>query len=322
MKQFLKDYFTFNKGDRNGILVLLFLLFGMLLFMTIRNAFVPADKQDYSSFDKLITELEAIKNSPNEESEIPNHYEKSSMPFPNETKNKFKKETKLFPFNPNNLPTEKWQELGLSEKQIRTLKNYESKGGKFYKKEDLKKIYGITKEQFEQLENYIQIPSKEVKFNHPDSDYSKNFSKKDLSESQTKVPLTAPIEINSADTAKLKNLKGIGSTFAKRILNYREKLGGFISFSQLYEIWGLDSLTVKEVIPQLSLNPLMVKKIDLNHCTISELKKHPYLNYNIANNIVLYRDQHGEYAKIQDLKQAVLVNEELFRKIAPYLTLD
>ncbi|MBK9670729.1 MAG: helix-hairpin-helix domain-containing protein [Bacteroidetes bacterium] len=117
-------------------------------------------------------------------------------------------------------------------------------------------------------------------------------------------------------------MKGIGSTFAKRILAYREKLGGFVSMKQLNEVWGLDSSTISALQSQISLNPHIVRKIPINYCTVSDLKKHPYFTYNLANNIVLYRDRHGEYQKLEDIKQAVLVNEELFRKIAPYLSLD
>ncbi len=322
MKQFLKDYFTFNKGDRNGIIVLLFLLFGMLFFMSIINGLAPIKKQDYSSFDKLLLELEKIKTETNNDSEIPPAYQKSSSTL-EKTLPPFEAFThKLYKFNPNQLPEHNWQELGLSAKQIRTLKNYEAKGGKFYKKEDLKKIYGIPVQLYETLEPYIDIPAKEKK-NFPTQN---DFKLKDSLFTKKMVSLEEPkaivLELNSADTSKLKNLKGIGSTFAKRILSYREKLGGYISFNQLYEVWGIDSQTVKQVIPQLTLNPLQIKKIPLNHCTVSELKKHPYLNYNIANNIVLFRDRHGDFAKLQDIKQAVLVNEELFRKIAPYLTLD
>ena len=318
MKKFLKDYFTFNKRDRNGILVLLSLIFILLILLTLMDIVFTAKVYDYSDFDKIVAELEkAQKDSVNPENDFPAPYEK--------TKN-YTAETKvpkvLFSFNPNNLPEAKWKALGLSDKQIKILKNFEAKGGRFYKKQDLKKIYGIQEKLYDRLEPYMEIPAKPVK------DYSEKWTnyKKDSLSKKVEIPnqpLTLQtVEINSADTLKLKNLKGIGSAFAKRILSYREKLGGFISFNQLYEVWGMDSETVKILVPQLTLNPSMIRKIALNHCSVTELKKFPYLTYNIANNIVLYRDRHGEYAKVRDICQAVLVNEELFRKIAPYLTLE
>ena len=72
------------------------------------------------------------------------------IPDKRETK-KIDKEEKepveLFTFNPNTLETEGWRKLGLSERQAKTIMNYRSKGGRFYKKEDLKKIYIKSKSQ-------------------------------------------------------------------------------------------------------------------------------------------------------------------------------
>ncbi|MBL0047966.1 MAG: helix-hairpin-helix domain-containing protein [Bacteroidetes bacterium] len=324
MKQFLKDYFTFNKGDRNGILVLLFLILALLFTLSILNALIPTKKVDFVTFDNILKELEAADkgNALFSDTVLQSSQVKNSGNF-NSGISHSKPEPHLFPFNPNTQSPESWKELGLSPKQITTITHYQEKGGKFFKKEDLKKIYGISESLYLQLEPFIQLPEKEKRDN-----FESNWDKQKgdtLNKRQTfaqKQETPQQVELNSADTAELKAIKGIGSAFAKRILNYREKLGGFLSFKQLYEVWGVDTETVSKIIPQLTLNTAMVRKIPINHCNVSDLKKHPYLNYNIANNIVLYRDRHGDFTKLQDIRQAVLVNEELFRKIAPYLTLD
>jgi DNA uptake protein ComE-like DNA-binding protein len=321
MKEFIKDYFTFHKAERNGIIVLLFILSVLLFVLSILHAFVPDTPQDFSSFNAIVAELEKAKTMvsiPAQQEAYSDNKESASI------EPKSSAPINRFPFNPNQLSSEKWSQLGLSAKQINVIKHYEEKGGHFYKKEDLKKIYGINENLYKELEPFITLPEKNAK---NDSGSKKSWEPKTvLFDKQTpKVESKmseATVELNSADTAKLKKLKGIGSGFAKRIMNYREKLGGFVSLNQLYEIWGLDSFVVKSILPQISLNTAMVRKIPLNHCNVSDLKKHPYLTYNIANNIVLYRDRHGDFSSLQDIKQAVLVNEELFRKIAPYLTLD
>ncbi len=324
MKQFLKDYFTFNKGDRNGILVLLFLILALLFTLSILNALIPTKKVDFVTFDNILKELEAAdkRNAVFLDTVQQSNQLKNSSNF-NTRISDTKPELHLHPFNPNTQSPEKWKELGLSPKQITTITHYQEKGGKFFKKEDLKKIYGISESLYLQLEPFIQLPEKEKRDNF-ESNWDKHKGDS-LNKRQTfaqKQETPQQVELNSADTAELKAIKGIGSAFAKRILNYREKLGGFLSFKQLYEVWGVDTETVSKIIPQLTLNTAMVRKIPINHCNVSDLKKHPYLNYNIANNIVLYRDRHGDFTKLQDIRQAVLVNEELFRKIAPYLTLD
>lgn len=324
MKQFLKDYFTFNKGDRNGILVLLFLILALLFILSIMNALVPTKKVDFVTFDNILKELEAVdkKNASISDTHKSTVYSSNSSIFNTDNLNS-KPKAELFAFNPNTLSTENWKELGLSPKQIATITHYQEKGGKFFKKEDLKKIYGISESLYLQLEPFIQLPEKSNQSNFESKwNLNKGDSLHKKQEQFQKPEAALQVELNSADTAELKAIKGIGSAFAKRILNYREKLGGFLSFKQLYEVWGVDTETISKIIPQLTLNTAMVRKISINHCNVSDLKKHPYLNYNIANNIVLYRDRHGDFTKLQDIRLAVLVNEELFRKIAPYLTLD
>ncbi len=288
------------------------------------NALIPTKKVDFVTFDNILKELkEAEKRNANFSDTLnqANSYSNSSK-F--SAKNSSPKpEAHFFPFNPNTQSPEKWKELGLSPKQISTITHYQEKGGKFFKKEDLKKIYGISESLYLQLEPYIQLPEKPRQANFESKwNLHKSDSLHNKQEQVQKLETPHQVELNSADTAELKAIKGIGSAFAKRILNYREKLGGFLSFKQLYEVWGVDTETISKIIPQLTLNTAMVRKISINHCNVSDLKKHPYLNYNIANNIVLYRDRHGDFTKLQDIRLAVLVNEELFRKIAPYLTLD
>lgn len=322
MLNFLKDYFTFNKGDRNGIIVLLLLLFALLLYYNLMNSLLPERKIDFSKFYKLVAELEQAQKATEytKGDETKNDALNSSS---NPSANYTAENLHLFEFNPNQLSPEKWAALGLSEKLIKTIQHFEEKGGHFNHKEDLKKIYGLPEQLYQQLENYIQLPAKSAK----DSTKNYFFSKKERYPKQNSIFHTKPkspiiVDLNLADTAELKSLKGIGSAFAKRIFNYREKLGGFVSFDQLHEVWGLDSATIQILLPQLTLNTAAIRKIPINHCSVAELKKHPYLNYNVANNIVLYRDRHGDYAKLEDIRKAVLVNEELFRKIAPYLTLN
>jgi competence protein ComEA len=322
MLSFLKNYLTFNKRDRNGIILLLILLLLMLVFNTFQDVLMPSESIDFSEFNSAIETIAKAEKSANtryENAPVPKH--NTSYPQQNQSSSTALNEP--FYFNPNNLSEEKWLALGLTEKQIKILKKYESKGGKFYKKEDLKKIYGISDWMYNRLEPYIQLATTKAR---DSSHFTSNFTKKDtvkkLSSPTVAAVFTQKIELNTADSSLLKKVKGIGSTFAKRILAYREKLGGFVSMKQLYEVWGLDSSTISTLQTQISLNPLIVRKIPLNYCTVSDLKKHPYFTYNLANNLVLYRDRHGEYQKLEDIKQAVLVNEELFRKIAPYLSLD
>lgn len=200
----------------------------------------------------------------------------------------------LFKFNPNSLPADKWKMLGLSDKQIAVLKNYEAKGGRFYKSADLKKIYGITEADYKALEPYIEIPGMEVK--------------------------NLVIELNSADSAKLTKLDGIGPAFAKRVIYYRERLGGFINKEQLKEVYGLDELKYAEIKSQLKVDASKIRKIDINNITFDKLRLMPYLDYKQVNAIIEYRNQHGDYSSLADLQHIAIIDEGILRKIEPYLS--
>lgn len=201
----------------------------------------------------------------------------------------------LFKFDPNNLPAEKWLQLGLSEKQITTIKHYEAKGGRFYKKQDVQKIYAITADDYRRLAPYIDIPG--------------GYTNK----------ATITVELNSADSAKLTRINGIGPAFAQRILEYRKRLGGFLSKEQLKEIYGLDDEKYDQIKDQVRVDADNIKKIKINQVDFEGLRRFPYLTNKQTNAIIQYRTQHGNYNSIADMRNIVILDDVILRKIAPYI---
>jgi competence ComEA-like helix-hairpin-helix protein len=116
-------------------------------------------------------------------------------------------------------------------------------------------------------------------------------------------------------------LPGIGSKLAVRIVTFREKLGGFYSVEQIGETYGLPDSTFQKIKQYLKLDNSSVKKININTASIDEMKTHPYIKYSIANPIIAYRNEHGAFSKIEDIKKVMAVTDEIYKKIAPYLTL-
>jgi competence ComEA-like helix-hairpin-helix protein len=228
---------------------------------------------------------------------------------PNQTKSFA--EGELFQFDPNTLSVEGWQKLGLSEKTSKTIDKYRSKGGKFFKPEDIKKIWGMPEGFYERVKDYVVIAS--LKSNYQQS----NFEKPTYTKPEKKVVV---VNINEADTSAFIALPGIGSKLALRIVNFRDKLGGFYSVDQVGEIYGLPDSTFQKIKGLLQLSG-PVKKLNVNTATKDELKIHPYFKWNLANAIVEYRNQHGAFKSLEDLKNIAMIDEATFEKIVHYLSL-
>ncbi len=207
----------------------------------------------------------------------------------------------LFDFNPNNISAAQWKQLGLSDRQIHTITNYLAKGGHFYRNTDLQKIYSITPDDYKRLEPYIDIPQKE--------EYTSN-----------KLAPGVTVEVNSADSTKLTQVRGIGPSFAMRIIRYRDRLGGFYQKDQLKDVYGVDSAKYAEIKDQLTLNPAAVTKLKINTISFESLRQFPYLTYKQANAIIQYRAQHGNYTSVSDMENIAIITPEILHKIEPYLS--
>ena len=275
-----KNYFTYNKKERNGILLLSFILFFLILFYQFSYLLKTETKTDFSDFEKALSELEYANDSP-----------------------QLKEKKSLFRFNPNTLNDDGWLALGLSEGKLKVLRNYQESGGYFKQKEDLQRCYAFGDEFYHTIKEYVSIPE----IDEPES------------KSLQPITTTQIIELNQADSLELISVKGIGSFYAKQILKYRNELGGFYSFSQFSEIWGLEKLDIEKIKLLTTIDTLLISKININSAKIEKLRYHPYLNYKQAKMIVNYRIQHGNFRSVKDIQKIRPISQEIFRKIAPYL---
>lgn len=268
---------------------------------------VKTQKVDFTNFAKEIQKFEDYTDSLS----IVEAYKKQNEHFDYNNSDKSFAEIKLkpFPFNPNDLQLEQWKEIGLTEKQAKTIINYRTKGGKFYKKEDFKKMFCITSEEYDILEPYIIIPQKD----------NKNLT---TIKYETKAKPLFVVEINTADTNDLQEIKGIGPSFARRIAKYRDLLGGFIKKEQLMEVFGMDSTRYNQIQASFTINASNVQKININKASIQDLKKHPYFDYYLAKSIVTYRTKNGDYKSVSDIKKANLIYDDFYDRVSPYLTVN
>jgi competence protein ComEA len=295
-----KDYFSFPKKLRNA-------LFALLLVMVLEIAtlfylhFSPSSSTptNFSEFQKEIDAFYASKKTDTINDHLLQDNSETITP-------------ELFAFNPNNLPEEDWKRLGFTDKQIHVIKNYEQKGGRFQTKADVKKMYSISAEQFASIEPYLQIPNPQ----------SADSSSHKITYKKYERPVVI-VDVGTADSLELLKLPAVGPSFARRIFNYREKLGGFYSINQLKEVWNLTDSIFQIISPHAVLKDSSnVRKIDINTADYKTFNMHPYIDKSQAYAIIAYRNQHGPFHSIEDIKKVALFNEELYSKLAPYLKID
>lgn len=302
LKKLFRAYFSFSKKELNGIFLLCFLILFITLIPYIYRLYSKEEVYDLETFKREAMEFKALATKRSEKYKgFRDHTEAASL------------KGDYFEFDPNGLAEKEWRRLGLSSKQVRVILNYEAKGGRFYRKTDLKKIYSIYSAQYTALEPYIRIAASNAETRSGKPEGRERPAKNDL------VPISALIELNSADSAKLESIHGIGPVFASRIIRYRDRLGGFYKKEQLREVYGLDSLKYSRLKDQVEVNTALIQKINLNKVTFEQLKMHPYLHYKQMNAILQYRKQHNSFGSADDLKKLAIMNEEIIRKIEPYL---
>lgn len=314
-KQFFSDYLRFSKSDRIGILVLLLLIFIVFLLPSV----VP--KKSQSSFNtdtawvsdlKKIEQREHHESQEKDDNSFHDFNERPDYKAYNEGRSQPKE---LFSFDPNTLSFEGWQRLGLRDKTIHTIQKYLAKGSHFKHPEDLQKIYGLFPDEYQRIAPYIQI---EDVNKTPDNTASVPDPKP--ATSKTYTPRYSVIDINTADTSAFISLPGIGSKLAARIVNFRDKLGGFYAVSQVGETFGLPDSTFQKIKQYLALEKNVTRKININTAAVEELKAHPYIRWNIANAIVAYRKEHGPFSALEDIKKVMAVTDEIYNRLSPYLS--
>ena len=305
----LKDYFSFSKRERIGSIVLVILIVAVFV---LPDYFPPEPAfANRAAFMELKQKLDSAK------------FEKQSSPVADRISldrdsdfdfSKPQRKPELFPFDPNTLPAEGWQKLGLSDRTIQTIQKYLSKGGKFRTSEDLGKMYGLRKSQFEMLQPFVRIAEQ------TEDEETWTRAKEEFRKPSPFQPRPVqPIDINLADSSAWVNLSGIGARLARRIILFREKLGGFYSIDQVGEVYGLPDSTFNRLKPLLECREFSVDQINLNSHEISALKAHPYIKWQLANAIAAYRQEHGSFSSVEDLKKIEMISEEMFVKIRPYL---
>ncbi len=321
----LRKLFSFSKKERMGFLILLIAI-AVVVALPFFKTPLPTTHVTAADSSWLDLANNLQPSASFQESARSNNNEDVAASYQHETSisnldNKPPSEGALFVFDPNTLREEGFKKLGLRDRTIQILMNYRSKGGTFKKPDDLAKIYGLRQHEFERLRPYIRIappPTIHTSATSSAAPYPQNQA----------PPAAAPprytpkmIEINAATAADYEALYGIGNKLAARIINFRDKLGGFYSIDQVGETFGVPDSTFQKIKPQLQVNATLIKKININTADYNELNIHPYINGKTAFELLKYRKEEGLFSSIKDIAPLIRPNDS-YEKIAPYIKVE
>ncbi len=282
-----------SQSNRKGVYH--FLLIALVIVFLPRIIMFFSEKEDFD-----ISSSEIIQLKDKQKWKKKSFYQQSY----NSKKKKYLRP--ISKFDPNQYTINDWLKLGLSQKQASVVLKFCARG--IYSNDQLKKIFVIPDELYLKIKDSTFYPiKKENKFEQIVP--IENVRKKVI------------VELNSASQEELEQIPGIGPFFAKNILKYRDRLGGFISKEQLMEVWKMDITKYEEIEAFVEVNKALIKRININDALAEDFKQHPYLDWNIANSLVKIRNKKTKFKSVEEIKESVLIDEELFDKIKHYLTL-
>lgn len=359
-RQIIKEYFNFSKKDRNAVLALAAVIVFFIAGKIVLNSIELKPSSDFSEIIAILEEWETETGSNsrtnhlfrfnpntiseealdslnlpgfvkrnilnyraaggefNEKSDVRKIYGMNDsifakienyidIPLKGKAEPLFPKEREiepeLKPFDPNTAGENDLLRIGFSSFQASNLVKYRENGGNFSRREDLLKIYGIDSAFFKSIEEFVTI-----------------VEEPGLMPSETDKVLPVIIELNSTDSIELQKLNGIGPAYARRILSYRELLGGFYTINQLLEVYGFPEETFYALKENIIADSMKIKKIRINFAGYAELLRHPYFKKEQVEAILNYRQKKGPFSSIEQLLAEELIDSTNFVVLRPYLT--
>lgn len=338
----LREFFNFNRQDRRAIIILVGLnILGLIIWKLIplspSKQIRPLTTLEQTKLSELIGEVKS------EELKKTNQVFDTSL---------------LKHFDPNKLTIEEALDLGFPKKLAKTLCNFTGKGGGFYKKEDLKKIYGLEDGDYFLLEPFVQIEKKEFnsnkngtkkhqfKNNHQESKehfQSNKFQEKSKTNQGDKKPIQK-IELSDFDPNSLTKQKamalGINSKAAYNIEKYLNKGGSFKTKADLKKIYSLTESEFEQLETYIQL-PNTREEFSFHEKNNTEQQEHKQpekfafnpnqLNHEIAeqlgldkkvtNNILKFIESGGTFESKEDLKVIYSINDSIYQSLEAYIEL-
>lgn len=201
-----------------------------------------------------------------------------------------------FPFMPDTISARGLCRLGFSPKQARVIVDFRQKRGGFGSPEEFGECFVVSESKLEELRPYMVFEQPEPEPEKPDK-----------------------VELNTADSAALRSVYGIGAKTVGEIIAYRERLGGFHDIGQLAEVRGVTERNFERICPQICVDTCIIKKIDINFAPAKALEGHPYISPLTLRKLLKQRQLKGGWGSIEDLLNDKIFTPQEAKRIAPYL---
>jgi len=312
-KHWLRAFLTMNKSQQRGTIILSVLV----VILLVLRYFLPVN--DHINTDEINIFKEELKSFRQRQQAISDSIAIENLQNRGKLSlEQASKKLRPFRFNPNNLPVETWKKLGLTDKQVNSIKNYESKGYRFYSKEDFGNLYCISDAEYVVLKPYIFIPEEDRKVT---GDFKETYSRTGRKK-KTKKERHKRVEINSADSSRLVNDLRLPPWLASRTIKYRNLVGGFYDARQLADVYGFDSSRMKRLLKYIDVDTTVIITLNINSESFKKISGHPYFSKQIAREIINRRLEKGSFTNKRQLVDEGIVSEALFQKIKHYIRLE
>lgn len=286
---FLESHFWYNKRQRNGILLLCFILL-LVQFLLFFADFSSDQAFSDQEFAEIQYKIDSLKNA---DSTVATG------------------KTLAYSFNPNYLSDFKAYQLGLTVGQIDKLFAFRKQGNFVNSATDFKAVTGISDSLLEQISPYFRFPA-----------WTQNSSLKSKRLDRSSITATTT-DLNKVTITDLLSLQGLDLKLAKRIVAYRTLLQGFSSTAQLYEVYDLDSVLAEKLSQRFKvIEQPTITKLNINTASFKEVLHTPYLDFKLTKKIFQYKDRNGHIARLEELKKIDSFPLESFDRIALYLTAE
>ena len=301
-----KDFFYFSLSERRAIYVLLVLMAVLVVAIVWTPSLEVQSVNVVAEADSLV---------------LSRKYNEERKSFTKKERIQEEVSIILTPFDPNLADSIEFLRLGLPSYVIKNVIKYRQKGGRFSTPESFARIYGLTEAKFKELQPYIYISEEFIK--KPNRKKSaqerpKREEKVDSLQKPFKYPEGTLVDVNTADTTELKKIPGIGGGIARRIVAYRNRLGGFYTLEQLNEV----EFVTADLLKWFKLESDSVRKLSINRDGLDKLRAHPYINFYQAKVIVEYRRKKGEIKSLSQLALYEEFTEKDLKRLSAYISFD